>query len=503
MTTDLFRIRNRSRARLLWTGLCLLVLSGLLVWSLFPEWRLNPQYHYGFVVPFLVGLLVWRVREAMPEPVPREGACVTLALLAIVLALVAADIVVTSNPDWRLALWVYAGLVFLGSVLLLDWAGGWGRWFAAALGLLFFAIPWPTLIEQWAVQGLMRTVAAVTAEVCNLIGVPVEGRGNVLRLSSGDLVGVEDACSGVRSLQAGLMAAYFFSRWMWLSWRRTLLLLGFAAGLSFLFNLVRAIGLTLLAHFRGTEAVARWHDFAGNSVALLVFLVLLFVALRIECAPRSVRRAPADGKSIWLPVLAFVCLCGVPAFSWWWFSRDGLGQGGNDRGIAWAAIPSEVNYEPIAERSRVLLRYTEGEHGWWKSAEGLRFDLFDFHWERGMISSFGEIHRPDVCLPASGLEIVSRDLEWRELEVGGQRRVVERFAFEEGALRVYVFFCAWDLGTESGGEALVTEGVDRLGNALRGRRVEGRRVVQLLVSGAPDEPTVDGEVEALLGRVLR
>ena len=49
-----------------------------------------------------------------------------------------------------------------------------------------------------------RGVAAIAAETMTLFGVPAQLEGNLIRVSSG-LVGVNEACSGVRSLQTSLM----------------------------------------------------------------------------------------------------------------------------------------------------------------------------------------------------------------------------------------------------------------------------------------------------------
>ena len=396
MTTELFRGGNR--ARLIWAGLCIMVLALLLICRLVPEWRLNPEYRYGFLVPILVGLLLWRSREGMPAAAPREGVIMSIAIFASILGILLVDVIATSNPDWRLVLWVYAALVFFGVVLLFEWAGGWGIWFAGAVALLFFAIPWPSRIEVWAVQGSMRMVASITGEVCNLFGVPVENRGNVLRLESSVLVGVEDACSGVRSLQSSLMAAYFFSRWMWMGWRRSLLLFILAAGLSLFFNLVRAISLTLLAHFKGAGVVDRWHDFAGNSIAVLVFVALMLVSLRLEGERASLQREPRLGRQRWVPVVALAALCCVPLVSKSWFPQRASSEI-NEVAVAWSGATGNVTYEPVAEKARSLLRYSSGEHGWWQDGDNVRFDLYDFTWGAGLISSFSRIHRPDVCLP--------------------------------------------------------------------------------------------------------
>ncbi len=195
----------------------------------------------------------------------------------------------------------------------------------------------------------------------------------------------------------------------------------------------------------------------------------------------------------------------IPVFSWLWFSKGGDREAATAAQVEvdWSAAPGRIRYEAIAERSRTLLRYTDGRHGWWQEPGGMRIDLYEFGWEAGRISSFGEIHRPDVCLPASGFELATRDERWRTIVVGGKSLAVERFSFEEGAASLFVYFCAWDLDAGGDDVPLVTGIYDRLSNAWRGRRVEGRRVVQVLVSGAPSAEASDVAVEGWLRRVLR
>ncbi len=119
MTTDLFR--RPGRTRLVGALLCVLFLMGLLISVLFNEWRLNPQYRYGFFVPLLVGLLVWRRMVALPAPQARDSVRIRVGIFAVVLSAAAIDILHRANPDWRFSLWVYAVVTFLGVFLILEW----------------------------------------------------------------------------------------------------------------------------------------------------------------------------------------------------------------------------------------------------------------------------------------------------------------------------------------------------------------------------------------------
>jgi len=99
----------------------------------------------------------------------------------------------------------------------------------------------------------------------------------VLVLPSG-LVGVEDACSGIRSLTGCLfagscLAAVFVER-LW----RKVLLVAVAMLLAMLTNLARSLFLTAWAYHYGPDAIAGTvHDVAGYAVLGLTVAGLLGV----------------------------------------------------------------------------------------------------------------------------------------------------------------------------------------------------------------------------------
>ena len=116
-----------------------------------------------------------------------------------------------ANPEWRLLAWIHALAVVTLTLLLLWWAGGkaWLRHFAFPVAFIFIAVPWPTALETPLIQGLMRIVAHVAAETAMLLGTPAQVEGNLIRVNNG-LVGVNEACSGIRSLQTSLMIGLLF-----------------------------------------------------------------------------------------------------------------------------------------------------------------------------------------------------------------------------------------------------------------------------------------------------
>jgi hypothetical protein len=104
--------------------------------------------------------------------------------------------------------WIYTGIVVCITLRALHLAGGrsWVKHFAFPVALILVAVVWPYRIEKGLTQGLMRVVARLTVELLGWIDIPALERGNLIDLGSGT-VGIDEACSGIRSFQSTLMAA--------------------------------------------------------------------------------------------------------------------------------------------------------------------------------------------------------------------------------------------------------------------------------------------------------
>ena len=82
------------------------------------------------------------------------------------------------------------------------------RHFAFPLLFTAVAVPWPSAWESALVQRLMQGSAAVAVEVLNIAGIAAVRHGNLIEVATG-LVGVEEACSGMRGLQTSLAGFRF------------------------------------------------------------------------------------------------------------------------------------------------------------------------------------------------------------------------------------------------------------------------------------------------------
>lgn len=169
------------------------------------------------------------------------------------------------------------------------------------VGLFLFPVlvwlisaPMVSAVESALNLALLRQVVTVVAFVFETLGLPIEQQGNVLVLPTGP-VGVEDACSGIRSLTGCLFAGSFlaavFVEQLW----RKLVLVAAAMCFAILTNLGRSLFLTAWAYNFGPAAIeGTVHDVAGYAVlgftvaGLLCLLPVLNLKLE-EAAPESPR----------------------------------------------------------------------------------------------------------------------------------------------------------------------------------------------------------------------
>ena len=172
------------------------------------------------------------------------------------------------------------------SLCALHLAGGapWLRHFAFPVLFFLVATPWPVQLEQTVVQLLMRADTAITIRILNLIGTLAVQHGNVIELSTGR-VGIDDACTGVRSLQATLMVALFLGEFYRMRvWRRALLVVAGAA-IAFVCNIGRTFLLCEVAANSGVAAIHRWHDPAGFTILIISLFALWGLSMWLKPAP--------------------------------------------------------------------------------------------------------------------------------------------------------------------------------------------------------------------------
>lgn len=281
-----------------------------------------------------------------------------------------------------------------------------------AAALWVFAAPLSAGMLSRLTLFLQERVTVFALEVLRLLGIPAMRSGNVLILAD-QYVGVEEACSGIRSLIACLFAGVFMGGLLLRGvWPRLSLVVA-AAAIAVISNFVRAVGLCLLAA-NGTDINGFWHD--GTAYAVLGLTVLALFGLCTAFAPPATEDppsapAPGDGTASWLPIglsataivlITFVLIRLQPA------------EEDNRPAPNLAAIMQIENTDWRRTSNDDIARFAEALNTEILHQETYRrgqtqLTLYMAYWpaRQSTLGSVG-VHTPDLCLPGAG---------WSPLEI--------------------------------------------------------------------------------------
>lgn len=483
-------------------------------WRLHFLWMADGEMHHGWAVPVLVGWLAWeraRDRPVAEEPGRGLRRWATAAGAAGLGALAVAAPVFEGNPGWPAAAWVETGGALAVTLGLLAAAGGWSwlRAYGPVAALLLTAVPWPVTVLGPVTDGLSVANAALAAEIVSWCGHPAVATGHVIELSRG-FVGVEDACSGVRSLQTVTMVALFLGEVeRWRARRRAGFWLG-AAGLAALANAARATFLTWQVAVHGEAALERWHDDAAG-VALVVTLGVLlgwwWCWSGVKPAEKGSERS-GGGSLGWIWVGSVVAVVvGIEGATQAWYAwreatagPDGAWRWSVRAGESWADVA-------MSRRTRELLGYTSAEAKM-RTAGDRIWRAYVIRWEGDATTrAVSAAHDPLICLPASGVRL-EKDLGRVTLEVDGRRVDFAAWRFGAAGRSLNVFFSVWDERQGKSVEAATGLGGDVVGYRLRQvwagrRRAETEQIILAVEAPEDDEAALDDLKTAAPGWLAR
>lgn len=528
-----------------WRRYILPALAAGLLWfilcrHLSSEWSLNEQYSYGWFVPFFAAYLFWLRWENRPaRELHSRPSWLALGLgIVPALLLLPVRLFEVGNPDWRPLGWVHAGCVVTLTFLALYQAAGWPwvKHFSFPVCFIFVAVPWVSGIEQQVIQTLMRSVAAVAAETLNLCGVPAQVEGNLIRITSG-LVGVNEACSGVRSLQTSLMIGLLFGELKRLSLVRRLFLLGGAVAIALIANCARAVLLVWLAGNSESGSITRWHDVAGYSIVVIVFIGTMILAVWLgKAEARRKVDSPANDRptvhafsllpsAFCLSLLAWLVFTEIAVELWYRLHECNLIIEKN-WSVDWPEHAPSFRAPTIDEGVRRTLRFDDGSEATWMipasseasaNPQAMRAYAFFFRWNAGGSSVVrARAHRPDICLPSAGWDALP-ERGTAEYRVGDLLMPFRRGAYKREGLPgvAYTFFCLQEDRrrlNEERPDLLVSGGAQpdwslpgRTRVVRNGVRNLGQQVLEIvLLSPEPlDDTIVDDRFSALLQGVVR
>lgn len=313
---------------------------GFVAWDQSHWWRLKEDYTFGWSVPLFAAFVIYdrraRILAAVRACADPECPHVRGALSWLLRCLVVGSLLVgaamflfgalyragagTSQPGTLAitmgAIALVLPLIFLNAPepprsVAADPSARPGR--SAALsdprirltllflfpaGIWLVSAPIVSAVESQLSLFLLRRVVTVVSWVFDVLGLPVEQQGNVLLLPTGS-VGVEDACSGIRSLTGCLFAGAFLAAvFLDRAWKKVALVAA-ALALAFVANLGRGLLLTIWAYRHGPAAIdGAVHDVAGYAVLGLtvVGLMCLLPLFGVRADPPESASEGADAR---------------------------------------------------------------------------------------------------------------------------------------------------------------------------------------------------------------
>ena len=364
-----------------------------------------------------------------------------------------------ANPIWRLTslLWVLEVIVLTLCLIYLSGGRAWLCQFCFPVGFFLVAVPWPSGLENLLTQSLMRLNVATTVELLGLFGIPAIQHGNIIEVGTG-VVGIDDACSGIRSFQAVLMISLFLGELYRLRVVRRvgLVVLGFA--LAFAFNVGRTLLLTGIASTRGVGAVASWHDPAGVAILLACFLSLWLLALWLKrrTGVSSVSARVAQASSPARPSALFGVRGISTALGAWLLLVEGgtecwyrLHERSGSGNVKWS-VPQPDNRQAVRIQAipvsiRRQFRSDEDIELRWQDANGSDWQLYHFRWfpahslSKRVAIHLAKTHGPEKCLPAAGMRLKT-DLGLTRIPVGNLELAVRQYVFEAEGKVLQVFY---------------------------------------------------------------
>jgi exosortase len=481
------------------------------------DWSLNPQYGYGWSVPFLALYLIWKRWPWRPATAPPRSIVLPVVAISIAtLLFFPIRFVAEANPDWRLLSWGLALIAVTMSILWIFLAGGWPwvRHFAFPICFFLVAVPWPVRFEETIIQDLMRAVTSVNVLLLNIAGVPALQHGNVIEVGSG-LIGIEEACSGVRSLQATLMISLFLGELYSFGVSRRILLVVIGAVLAFVCNVARTAFLVEIGAHQGLQSIATWHDPAGLTILLVCLFGLWLVSLWMRRGAPATPSRSLPNESAAAPILFSSRLFAV-VLAWflvseavvqiWYGSHKSLFAAARWH-VDWPTSENQYRSLTIPPEAEGLLHYNDGGGATWHGADSQEWMMFFFKWLPGRTAArFVKIHRPDICLPANGMTL-KRDNGLRLLSVNGVTMPIRSYRFDDHGAPLHVFYCYWD-ARSSYENAAAAEQEDwsprgRIRTALQGRREIGAQMLEVIVNGYADDAEAKAALERELAQLIR
>jgi len=303
---DIIRVPELGIGELFWVTGALLIANAFMVISLFRFYLAMQDYSHAILVPVIAAAAAWVtlsrsgvkpqvVGEYWGFPIVLAGLGLQFGSMWYEIGLVAGGVVSEYFTSVGLVISIWGLFIcFFGFRAM--------RLFWFPLLYLVFMIPGlPGPPEQWLKNVLRNIVTAASAGILeHVFRYAVFVENNMMEIAAHNtednlrpiVLGVEDACSGIRSLWAMLAVAPAIAWFLRLRPFLIALFIPLGVFLAIFQNIIRVVATALLCDFFGMDwAVGTKHEVVGGATFFMSAIILVFLSVVLAPPPQPKKEA--------------------------------------------------------------------------------------------------------------------------------------------------------------------------------------------------------------------
>jgi exosortase len=234
------------------------------------EWWSDDSASYGMLIP-PTALYIAYLRRHITLGIPAQ-----IDLRGLWLAAFACLVFLTGGLAGEFFLTRISFIILFAGMTWMFWGIGVLKTLAFPFVLLGTMVPLPTIVYNTAAAPLQLFASTMATDLAQMLGVSIFRDGNIIHLANASL-GVEEACSGLHSLSALLVASLLLGFLERVAIFGRIVLFVLSVPLAIAVNVVRVTGTALLADYRLEYAMGFYHSFSGWLVFVVGFGVLWLV----------------------------------------------------------------------------------------------------------------------------------------------------------------------------------------------------------------------------------
>ena len=235
------------------------------------DWWNQPAWSQGMLIPPLAAYIAWMRRPsifAQPVQASRRGLLlVGAACLLYLVGRLGAEFFLP-----RISI-----VVLLAGLTWTFWGVRRLRELSFPFLLLATMVPLPIVLYNAVAGPLQLFASSAASSLAQLCGITVYQDGNVIHLAQISL-GVEEACSGLNSLSALIVASLLLGFLRCSRPRTRFVLFALSMPLAIAVNVIRVAGTAIIADYHQEFALGFYHSFSGWLVFVVGFAALYGLA---------------------------------------------------------------------------------------------------------------------------------------------------------------------------------------------------------------------------------